>query len=306
MPLYLPIAELSLNVFLLIGLGAGVGFLTGMFGVGGGFLMTPMLIFIGVPPTVAVATGANLITASSVSGTLTHWRRGGVDARMGGVLIAGGAVGAFGGARIFAWLEATGQSELVISGLYVLFLGTIGLLMLYESLRSLLRARRGTPSPRRKPGHRRWVQILPFKMRFRKSRLYISVLLPVAVGAVVGLLAAILGIGGGFIMLPAMIYLLGMPGAMVVGTSLFQIIFVTAIATALHALSTQSVDIILTLILLIGAVVGAQWGARMGARLKGEQLRALLALIVLGVCARMGWGLVATPRDPFSIVIGGG
>ncbi len=306
MPLYLPIAELSLNVFLLIGLGAGVGFLTGMFGVGGGFLMTPMLIFIGVPPTVAVATGANLITASSVSGTLTHWQRGGVDPRMGGVLIAGGAIGAFGGAKIFAWLEATGQSELVISGLYVLFLGAIGLLMLYESLRSLLQARHGAPPPRRKPGHRVWVQALPFKMRFRKSRLYISVLLPVAVGAVVGLLAAILGIGGGFIMLPAMIYVLGMSGAVVVGTSLFQIIFVTAITTVLHAQNTQSVDIILTLILLVGAVFGAQWGARMGAKLKGEQLRALLALIVLGVCARMGWGLVATPRDLFSIVVGGG
>ena len=300
MQLYLPIAEMSLNILLVIGLGAAVGFLSGMFGVGGGFLMTPFLIFVGVPPTVAVATGANLITASSVSGAIAYWRRGGVDLKMGAMLTAGGAAGSFLGAWLFAYLQSIGQIELAISLVYVLFLGTIGGLMLYESLSALSRRRSGTAPPRRR---RRlgWLHALPWKMRFRKSRLYVSAALPLVVGAVVGALAALLGVGGGFIMIPAMIYLIGMPTAVVVGTSLFQIIFVTAIITVLHSVNTQSVDVLLTLLLLLGAVVGAQAGARTGQKLKGEELRALLALIVLGVCARMGWELVATPADLYSI-----
>jgi len=300
MQLYLPIAEMSLNIFLVIGLGVAVGFLSGMFGVGGGFLMTPLLIFIGVPPTVAVATGANLITASSVSGAIAYWRRGGVDLKMGAMLTAGGAAGSFLGAWLFAYLQAIGQIELAISLVYVLFLGAIGGLMLYESLAAISRRRSGAPPPRRR---RRlgWLHALPWKMRFRKSRLYVSAALPLVVGAAVGALAALLGVGGGFIMIPAMIYLIGMPTAVVVGTSLFQIIFVTAIITVLHSVNTQSVDVLLTLLLLLGAVIGAQAGARSAQKLKGEELRALLALIVLGVCARMGWELVATPADLYSI-----
>ncbi len=303
MALYLPIAEMSLNVFLVIGLGAVVGFLSGMFGVGGGFLMTPFLIFIGVPPTVAVATGANLISASSVSGAIAHFRRGGIDVKMGSVLILGGAVGSVVGAGLFAYLKSIGQVDLLISLAYVVFLGTLGILMLRESVTALLRNRRGNAPPPRRRVPRGWLRALPFKMRFRTSRLYISVLIPLGVGAVVGVLAAILGVGGGFIMIPAMIYLLGMPTNVVVGTSLYQIIFVTAIITVLHAVGTQSVDVILTLLLLTGAVIGAQAGARYGLRLKAEQLRALLSLIVLGVCVRMALDLALEPKDLYSIAV---
>jgi len=300
MQLYLPIAEMSLNIFLVIGLGALVGFLSGMFGVGGGFLMTPFLIFVGVPPTVAVATGANLISASSVSGALAYWRRGGVDLKMGVVLTLGGAVGSVLGAWLFAYLETIGQVELAISLAFVLFLGAIGGIMVYESLAAIARRRRGRPGRRRR---RRigWLHALPWKVRFRKSRLYISILLPLGIGAAVGALAALLGVGGGFIMIPAMIYLIGMPASVVVGTSLFQIIFITATITVLHSVNTQSVDVLLTLLLLAGAVFGAQAGARIGGKLKAEELRALLGLIVLGVCLRMGWDLVAPPGDLYSV-----
>jgi len=300
MQLYLPIAEMSLNIFLVIGLGALVGFLSGMFGVGGGFLMTPFLIFVGVPPTVAVATGANLISASSVSGALAYWRRGGVDLKMGVVLTLGGAVGSVLGAWLFAYLETIGQVELAISLAFVLFLGAIGGIMVYESLAAIARRQRGRPGRRRR---RRigWLHALPWKVRFRKSRLYISILLPLGIGAAVGALAALLGVGGGFIMIPAMIYLIGMPASVVVGTSLFQIIFITATITVLHSVNTQSVDVLLTLLLLAGAVFGAQAGARVGGKLKAEELRALLGLIVLGVCLRMGWDLVAPPGDLYSV-----
>jgi len=300
MPLYLPIAEMSMNIVWVIGLGLGVGFLSGMFGVGGGFLMTPLLIFSGVPPAVAVATESNQITAASVSGALTYWRRGGVDVKMGAVLIAGGAIGSFFGARLFAVLRAAGQVDLLISLAYVFFLGIIGALMLWESVRAILRARSGKALPREKRTKRRLAQRLPLKKLFPKSRLYISVLAPLAIGVFVGVLAAIMGVGGGFIMVPAMIYLLGMPTNVVVGTSLFQIIFVTALTTVLHSVNTQTVDILLALLLLVGAVIGAQIGARVGLKLKGEQLRALLALMVLGVGVRMAYGLIATPQDFYS------
>lgn len=303
MPLYLPIAELSMNIFLVIGMGAVVGFLSGMFGVGGGFLMTPLLIFMGIPPAVAVATESNEITAASVSGALAHWRRQGVDVKMGMVLIVGGAVGSFFGAQVFTYLRSLGQVDLMISLAYVVFLGSVGGLMFWESVRAIYRQYKGI-KPKLKPRedrHKAWIHALPFKMRFRKSRLYVSALLPLAIGMFVGVLAAIMGVGGGFVMVPAMIYLLGMPTNVVVGTSLFQIIFVTALTTIFHSVNTQTVDIFLAILLLVGAVVGAQVGARFGLRLKGEQLRALLALMVLLVCVKMGVDLVVEPTELFSV-----
>ncbi len=300
MQIYLPIAELSLNIFLILGMGGAVGFLSGMFGVGGGFLMTPLLIFVGIPPAVAVATEANQIVAASVSGVIAHWRRGNVDFKMGFVLLIGGAVGSTVGTLIFRVLREMGQIDLVISITFVVFLGIIGSLMLVESVRMIIRSRR-KGAPRRKLHIHYWVHGLPFRMRFHKSKLYISVLPPLAVGFLVGVLAAIMGVGGGFIMVPAMIYLLGMPTAVVVGTSLFQIIFVTANVTFLHSVTNQTVDIVLALLLLSGAVIGAQFGARVGVKLKGEQLRALLALTVLLVCAKLFFDLVAVPTDTFSI-----
>ncbi len=303
MPLYLPIAELSMNIFLVIGMGAVVGFLSGMFGVGGGFLMTPLLIFMGIPPAVAVATESNEITAASVSGALAHWRRQGVDVKMGMVLIVGGAVGSFFGAQVFTYLRSLGQVDLMISLAYVVFLGSVGGLMFWESVRAIYRQHKGI-KPKLKPRedrHKAWIHALPFKMRFRKSRLYVSALLPLAIGMFVGVLAAIMGVGGGFVMVPAMIYLLGMPTNVVVGTSLFQIIFVTALTTIFHSVNTQTVDIFLAVLLLVGAVVGAQVGARFGLRLKGEQLRALLALMVLLVCVKMGVDLIVEPTELFSV-----
>ncbi len=300
MNIYLPIAEMSVDVFLILGLGGGIGFLSGLFGVGGGFLMTPLLIFIGIPPAVAVASEANQIVAASVSGALAHMRRGNVDIKMGLILTAGGFAGSGVGVLIFTLLRQLGQVELLIALSYVVFLGAIGLLMLIESGRTMLRHRAGTAT-RGKLHQHTWLHGLPLKMRFRRSRLYISALLPIGIGFFVGILAAIMGVGGGFIMVPAMIYLLGMPTAVVVGTSLFQIIFVTANVTFLQATTNQTVDIVLALLLLTGAVIGAQLGTKAGGLLRGEQLRGLLALIVLGVCAKIAYDLVSTPFDIFSI-----
>jgi hypothetical protein len=307
MQIYLPIAELSVNIFMLLGMGGAVGILSGMFGVGGGFLMTPLLIFYGIPPAVAVATEANQIVAASVSGVLAHWRRGAVDLKMGLILVAGGLIGAGVGVSVFKYLRELGHVDLLISSAYVLFLGIVGTLMFSESVVAIVRQRTGTVR-RRKLHQHIWVHGLPFKMRFRKSKLYISALLPMGIGFLVGVLAAIMGVGGGFIMVPAMIYLVGMPTGVVVGTSLFQIIFVTAVVTLLHAINTQAVDVVLAVILLTGAVVGAQVGARLGAKIRGDELRTLLAAIVLGVCGRMAYGLTAEPADPFSIALalGGG
>jgi uncharacterized membrane protein YfcA len=300
MQIYLPIAELSMNIFVLLAMGGSVGFLSGMFGVGGGFLMTPLLIFAGIPPAIAVATEANQITAASVSGAVAHWRRGGVDFKMGTVLIGGGLVGTYFGAMIFTYLREIGQVDLMISLAYVIFLGSIGGLMFVESVRSILKARRGeiTKSVRRQ---RTWVDALPFKMRFRKSKMYISAIMPITIGCLVGVLAAIMGVGGGFVMVPAMIYLLHMPTNVVIGTSLFQITFVTAAATYFHSINTQTVDVVLAVTLLTSAVVGAQIGAVVGAKLKGEQLRILLAGMVLLVCAKMAFDLVVEPDDLFTI-----
>jgi len=303
MNVYLPIAEMSVNIFLILGMGGVIGFLSGLFGVGGGFLMTPILIFVGVPPAVAVATGANQIVASSVSGVIAHWRRGNVDFKMGAVLLVGGFVGSSVGVWVFAALQSIGQIDLVIKLSYVLFLGIIGALMLNESVRAMLRAR--SPVPRRGKLHQHiWVHGLPLKMRFRRSKLYISAALPIGIGFFIGILVALMGVGGGFIMVPAMIYLLGMPTSVVVGTSLFQIIFVTANVTLLQAVNTQTVDVVLAILLLVGAVVGAQFGSAFSTKLKGEQLRGLLALMVLAVCLKLGFDLVATPEDLFSISVG--
>ncbi|MDX2221459.1 MAG: sulfite exporter TauE/SafE family protein [Rhodospirillaceae bacterium] len=307
MQIYLPIAEMSVNVFLLLGMGGAVGLLSGLFGVGGGFLMTPLLIFLGVPAAVAVGTEANQIVASSVSGVLAHMRRGNVDFKMGGVLTVGGFIGSGLGVWLFSILQGMGQVELVISLCYVVFLGIIGGLMLWESLPGVMRKRSATPAPsaeQRGAGRHTWIHGLPFKMRFTRSRLYISALMPLTVGFVVGVLAAIMGVGGGFIMVPAMIYLIGMPTQVVIGTSLFQIIFVTANTTFLQATVNQTVDVVLAILLLIGGVIGAQIGAALGAKLKSEQLRSLLALIVLGVCLRLAFDLVVSPPDFYSL--GGG
>ena len=303
MQIYLPIAETSINIFVLLGMGGGVGFLSGLFGVGGGFLMTPLLIFVGIPPTVAGATEANQIVASSVSGVLAHWRRGNVDFKMGAMLLVGGVVGSTFGVWLFSILRSLGQIDLVIKLSYVVFLGIIGGLMFLESSRSILRSRRQAPPKRRTHN---WMHGLPFKMRFRRSRLYISALMPISIGFLVGVLSAIMGVGGGFVMVPAMIYLLGMPTSVVVGTSLFQIIFVTANATFLQATMNQTVDIVLALILLIGGVIGAQIGARFGGKLNGEQLRILLAIMVLGVCLKIGLDLVVTPDDLYVVGSSGG
>ena len=300
MYIYLPIAEVSMHIAVIIGLGGGVGFLSGMFGVGGGFLMTPLLIFLGVPPAIAVSTEANQIVASSVSGVIAHWRRGNVDFKMGGILLAGGIVGSSLGVLLFSILRDIGQIDLVIKLSYVVFLGLIGGMMLLESIRAILRTRQAG-ARRGKLHQHNWLHGLPFKMRFRKSKLYISALLPFFLAAMVGVLSAIMGVGGGFILVPAMIYLLGMPTYVVIGTSLFQIIFVTANITVLQAVQTQTVDFVLAGLLLFGAVIGAQIGARFGTRLKGEQLRGLLALMVLGVSVKLGIELITTPVDVFAV-----
>ena len=304
MQIYLPIAEVSVNAFLLLGLGGIVGILSGMFGVGGGFLMTPLLFFIGIPPAVAVATEANQIVASSFSGVLAHFRKKTVDLKMGGVLLVGGLIGAGLGVQVFNILKAQGQVDLLVKLCYVVFLGIIGSLMFVESLNAIRKTRGGAPVKRIKR-ERGVISRLPFKMRVRTSGLYISVIPPIIVGVLVGILAAIMGVGGGFIMVPAMIYILGMPTKVVVGTSLFQIIFVTAFTTLLHATTNYTVDMALAVLLLIGGVIGAQIGTQIGTKLKAEQLRILLALIVLAVCGKLALELLIQPAELYSIGAGG-
>ena len=298
---YLPIAEMSVNLLVMLGLGAAVGFLSGMFGVGGGFLLTPFLIFSGISAPIAVATGANQIVATSVSGALAQWRRNNIDFRMGTVLIAGGVAGAFIGVLLLKVLREAGQAGLIISLTYVALLGTIGTLKHAESIRAIRRARAGRPPSGRRPGQHNWVHGLSLKMRFPRSRLYISAIPPLVIGWVVGLLTAFLGVGGGFIMVPAMIYLLRMPTNIVIGTSTFQIIFVTAVVTILHASINNSLDVVLALMLAAGGVMGGQFGVRAGQKLRGEQLRALLALLVLGVAVRLFLDLVLKPEDLYTI-----
>jgi uncharacterized protein len=300
MSIYLPIAEQSVDVWGLLAVGGGIGVLSGVFGVGGGFLLTPILIMMGIPPAVAVASGANQVLGSSVSGVFAHWQRRNVDVKMSLFLLAGGFIGSSIGVWLFAVLKRLGQIDLVISLSYVGFLGSVGLLMLVETLITSYGSKTGKPAGKRHQ-HHSW-HGLPFRMRFPRSGLYISALLPLGVGAFGGVLAAIMGVGGGFILVPLMIYILGMPTAVVVGTSLFQMIFVTANVTLLQAITTHTVDVPLALILLAGGAVGAQFGTRLGRNLPGERLRMLLALIVLAVCGQMAYAMVVPPDDPYSLV----
>ena len=305
MDLYLPIAEMSVNALVIILLGGGVGFLSGMFGVGGGFLTTPLLIFYGIPPAIAVASSATQITGASVSGALAYWKRGQVDLKMGGVLVIGGVIGAGAGQILFRQLQKLGQIDVAISIIYVVFLGLVGTLMLREAAATLVSQARhaaGDAAPRaRLRRHVPWIAALPGRTRFYRSGLYISPLAPLLLGAVVGVLTVIMGIGGGFIMVPAMIYLLGMSASAVVGTSLFQIVFVTAAATLLHATSSKSVDIVLALLLLAGGVAGAQAGVRAAQRIKPEKLRLALALLVLAVAIGLLGGLTVAPQSLFTL-----
>jgi uncharacterized membrane protein YfcA len=306
MNIYLPIAEMSVSVLVFLAMGGAVGFLSGMFGVGGGFLLTPLLIFMGVPSAVAVGTGSLPILASSVSGAIAQYRRNNVDIKMGAVLVAGGIVGSAIGVALVKILRQMGQFDLFVSLSYVTFLGAVGALMLIESIKTIRQTHTGEAASARKTGQHSWVHGLPLKMRFHRSKLYISVVPPALIGAFVGFMAAIMGVGGGFVMVPAMIYLLRVPTSVVIGTSLFQIVFVMAVTTFLQAVQNKSVDVVLAFLLIVGGVLGAQAGVAAGARLKGEQLRLLLAALVLLVCVRIGWDLVAKPDEIYSLVMQGG
>ncbi len=305
MYIYLPIAEMSVNGLVIVALGWVVGFLSGMFGVGGGFLTTPLLMFYGIPPAIAVASSATQVTGSSVSGALAYYRRGQVDVKMGALLASGGLFGSVIGSFLFRWLKALGQIDVTIGIIYVIFLGSVGAIMLKEAITTLRRQQSGAPAPRARR-HHPLVAALPWRMRFPRSGVYISPLAPFAIGAAVGVLTIIMGVGGGFVMVPALLYILGMSAGVVVGTSLFQIVLVTAVATLLHASQSQSVDIVLAALLLVGGVVGAQFGARAAQKLPAEKLRLLLALIVLGVAIRLLVGLTWTPADLFSIQLATG
>ena len=301
MDIYLPVANLSVNVLVIVLLGGGVGLLSGMFGVGGGFLTTPLLIFYGIPPTVAAASATTQVTGASVSGALAHYRRGGVDIPMGVVLVAGGIVGAVAGAALFRVLQKLGQIDTVINLLYVGLLLGVGLPMAREAWGSVAASRAGTPVAPRKRKHHPLVAALPFRWRFYASGLYISPLAPLILGFATGILTVLLGVGGGFIMVPAMLYILGMATRVVVGTSLFQILFVTAATTMVHAVTTKAVDIVLAFFLLLGSVVGAQVGARLAQRFPPDYLRLVLAAIVLLVALRMGAGLTWRPDAIYSV-----
>ena len=300
MDIYLPIAGQSVNALLIVALGGVVGLLSGMFGIGGGFLTTPLLIFYGIPPTVAVASATTQITGVSVSGAYAHLRRGGVDLKMGGVMTAGGAVGSLVGAGLFRLLQKSGQIDLVIGGLYVILLSSIGALMLKDSLIAL-KVIRPTAAVASRPHHNRWVASLPLRWRFYASGLYISPLAPLALGFVAGTLTVLLGVGGGFILVPAMIYIFGMAARVVVGTSLIMILAVSAVSTLVHSMTTHAVDIVLAGLLLIGGVVGAQYGAILATRIKPDLLRLALAIVILLVALRMGLGLAWRPDEIYTI-----
>ena len=302
MSIYLPIAELSVNIFLLLSLGGVVGFLSGMFGLGGGFLMTPILIFMGIPTNVAVATSANQIVASSISGTIGYWRQGLVDFKMGGVLLIGSFFGSILGVWIFSKLVALGQIDTVISILYFSLLTSIGMIMLIESSQ-VIRDRVRRKTVKRKIHYHNWAHKLPFKIKFYKSKLYISAIPHIIIGFVIGILSATMGIGGTFILIPAMIYFLGMPTSKVIGTSLFQIIFVTALVTLLHATTTFAVDAVLAFFLIISSVIGALVCVLAANKLRGEEIRALLAIIVLGVATKIALDLLVEPNEIFNISV---
>lgn len=306
MNIYLPIAEMSLNFLILIGMGAGVGFLSGLFGVGGGFLITPLLIFYNIPPAIAVGTGANQVIASSVTGALSHLKRRTLDIKLGILLSIGGVIGALLGIALFSLLRRIGQLDLIISLLYVVLLGGVGILMAIESWRAVRRTRAGAPVTKRRSGQHNWVLRLPLKMRFRASMIYVSIIPILGIGLIIGLLSSIMGVGGGFIMVPALIYLLKVPTNVVVGTSLFQITFVSAFTTIMQAVTNQSVDIVLAFLLMFGGVIGAQYGTRTGRKLKAEQLRLLLALLVLAVALRLAFQLFIRPDNLYTLTVIGG
>ncbi|MBN8808074.1 MAG: sulfite exporter TauE/SafE family protein [Sphingomonas sp.] len=301
MDLYLPIANMSVNAIVIVLLGGFVGLLSGMFGVGGGFLTTPLLIIYGIPPTVAAASSASQVTGASVSGVFAHLARRGVDFKMGGLMVAGGFGGSLAGAWIFRLLQATGQIDTVIAVIYVLMLGWIGSTMASEAIRFIRATRAGERPRAAKRRHHPLVAALPFRTRFYRSGLYISPLAPLLLGFGVGILTILLGVGGGFILVPAMIYVLGMATQVVVGTSLFQTLFVTAWATMVHATTTKAVDIVLAALLLLGSVIGAQVGARLATKLKPEYLRLALAAIVLLVALRILLGLTWRPDEIYSV-----
>ncbi|CAN7151629.1 permease [Devosia sp. Root413D1] len=303
MQVYLPIAELSMNLFFLVGIGGAVGFLSGLFGVGGGFLLTPLLIFSGVPSSVAVASVTGQVVAASTSGALSYYRRGQIDLHMALYLVLSGVLGAFGGVATFQVLRAAGQLDLVISLGFLILLGFVGTLMLIEAARAIMKRRAGIVVREKLPNQHNWFHGLPWRVRFKKSRLYISVIPVLALGVAIGFVGSLLGIGGGFILVPALVYILRMPGNMVIGTSLLQVVAMMAATTILHAVSSQSVDILLAFCLMVGGTVGAQFGASAGKYLRGEQLRALLAILVLAVAIRFGISLVLTPGDVYSTAV---
>lgn len=303
MQIYLPIAEISVNLFFLIGIGGAVGFLSGLFGIGGGFLLTPLLIFTGIPAPVAVASVTGQVVAASTSGALSYWRRSGIDLHLALYLVLAGVLGAVGGVSAFSALRSIGQLDLVIAISYVVFLGGVGGLMFFEATRSLLRRRAGIIVRDKLPGQHNWIHGLPLRVRFKRSKLYVSVLPVLVIGGTIGFLGSLLGIGGGFILVPALIYLLRVPGNVVIGTSLVQVMAIMAASTILHAVSSQSVDILLAFCLMVGSVIGAQFGASAGQYLRGDQLRALLAVIVLAVAIRFAVTLLMAPVDPFSMAV---
>ena len=301
MSIYLPIAEMNVNILLIVLIGMLVGGLSGLFGVGGGFLMTPLLIFLGIPPAVAVGTEAPHVLASSVSGVIAHWRRKNVDFKMGFFLMIGGVVGSTVGVNLFKILRIFGQIDIVIQMLFLIFLGFIGFSMAFESAKTTITKYRTTSSIRTKLHQHSWIHGLPFKLRFHRSKLYISTIPPIVIGFFVGVLSAMMGVGGGFIIIPAMVYILGMSTNVVVGTSLFQIIFVTANSTFFQSYLNQTVDIVLASLMIVGGVIGAQIGARLGTKLKAEYLRGILAILVLAVCAKIFTDLTLTPANLFSL-----
>ena len=302
MSIYLPIAEMNVNILLIVFIGVVIGGLSGLFGVGGGFLMTPLLIFLGIPPAIAVGTEAPHVLASSLSGAIAHWRRKNVDIKMGLFLLAGGILGSTAGVNLFKILRGFGQIDVIIQFLFLIFLGFVGFSMLFESARTTIKKYRTTSIIRTKMHEHSWIHGLPFKVRFRRSKLYISAIPPLIIGFIVGVLSAMMGIGGGFIMIPAMVYILGMSTNVVVGTSLFQIVFVSANSTFFQSYLNQTVDIVLATLMIIGGVIGAQVGAKIGTKLKAEYLRGVLALLVLGVCIKIFLDLTLTPKNIFSII----
>ena len=303
MSIYLPIAEMNINIFLIVFIGMLVGALSGLFGVGGGFLMTPLLIFLGIPPIVAVGSEAPHVLASSVSGVIAHWRKKNVDFKMGFFLLLGGVMGSTLGVYLFKLLNSYGQIDIVIQFLFLIFLGFIGMSMAFESAKTTIKNYRTTSAIRTKLHQHSWIHGLPFKLRFHRSKLYISAIPPILIGFFVGILSAMMGVGGGFIMIPAMVYILGMSTNVVVGTSLFQIIFVTANSTFFQSYLNQTVDIVLSALMILGGVIGAQIGVRIGSKLKAEYLRGILAILVLLVCAKILTDLILTPTEMFTTEI---